>query len=249
MTSKFAKAIAIALVFGLGSSVMAAPKSTESKPVEDLGDALLGDLLKPSDSSDGEGDAPAKQPSLLPGIDQLRKLLDPPAKQPEGEDLGKSSQSPLVTISNRMVHAKQLIAKQTLTGETQDVQQAIVSDIDKLIEQLNKKCKSCSKSGQCDKPGQKTQASKPKPGQGKQQAKSTSATQAAQQSKASADGTKDAQPGDAADVDLVKKLWGQLPEKMREQLLQSSSDEFLPKYREELEEYFRRLSQQDRNEP
>jgi hypothetical protein len=36
---------------------------------------------------------------------------------------------------------------------------------------------------------------------------------------------------------------------MREQLLQSSADEFLPKYQAELEEYFRKLSEDAGSEP
>ena len=49
--------------------------------------------------------------------------------------------------------------------------------------------------------------------------------------------------------ELVKDLWGQLPQRMREQLLQSSDDEFLPKYRQELEEYFRALAEEQAKQP
>jgi hypothetical protein len=38
-------------------------------------------------------------------------------------------------------------------------------------------------------------------------------------------------------------LWGHLPERQREQMLQSFSDEFLPKYELEIEQYYRRLSE------
>ena len=43
---------------------------------------------------------------------------------------------------------------------------------------------------------------------------------------------------------MVKALWGHLPERSREQMLQSFSDEFLPKYELEIEQYYRRLSEE-----
>ena len=42
--------------------------------------------------------------------------------------------------------------------------------------------------------------------------------------------------------ELVKDLWGQLPERQREQILQPLSEEFLPKYASEIEAYFRALA-------
>ena len=42
----------------------------------------------------------------------------------------------------------------------------------------------------------------------------------------------------------MKSLWGNLPVRSREQMLQSFSDEFLPKYEIEIEQYYRRLSEE-----
>ncbi|HEX6961893.1 MAG TPA: hypothetical protein VF175_08510, partial [Lacipirellula sp.] len=51
-------------------------------------------------------------------------------------------------------------------------------------------------------------------------------------------------PVDRAAVSkLVKDLWGRLPERQREELLQPLSEEFLPEYAEEIEEYFRVLAE------
>jgi hypothetical protein len=43
--------------------------------------------------------------------------------------------------------------------------------------------------------------------------------------------------------ELAKGLWGHLPERSRDEMLQSFSDEFLPKYELEIEAYYRRLSE------
>jgi hypothetical protein len=42
--------------------------------------------------------------------------------------------------------------------------------------------------------------------------------------------------------DLLKDVWGQLPERMRQQMMQSSVEEFLPKYELLIEDYFKALS-------
>ena len=49
----------------------------------------------------------------------------------------------------------------------------------------------------------------------------------------------------SADIDeLAKQLWGHLPQRTREQVLQTFSEDFLPKYEREIEEYYRRLSEE-----
>ncbi|WP_442484744.1 hypothetical protein [Aeoliella sp. SH292] len=231
----------------------AAPTKAGSESLEDLGgdllnDPLLGDLIdsaskqKAASPQEKDSASDSNEPGLQPNIDELRRLLDPP-KPPakiDGEDIGES---PLVRISGRMAAAGQLIESQNATGETREVQEEIVSDLDKLIDQLNKQCQNC-KSGQCNKPGQQqTQAQTPKPGTGKPSSSSSQQSGPAE-SKVSQGGGGEAQPGNPASQDTVKQLWGQLPERLRQQLLQSTADEFLPKYRAELEQYFRRLAEE-----
>ena len=175
-------------------------------------------------------------------------MLDPNQSPPAGEDLGQERRPPLLSISNHMQQAGQLIASQDMTGETRKVQDTIVAELDDLIEKLNKQCQSCS-SGQCNKPsqGQQSQSSTPKPGAGKPSSSQGSQSKPTQ-SQVAAGGEGEPAPGDPADADVVKRIWGQLPERIRQQLLQSSADEFLPKYREDIEAYFRRLAEEQRSE-
>lgn len=44
---------------------------------------------------------------------------------------------------------------------------------------------------------------------------------------------------------LVRRAWGQLPGRVRERLLSSVPEKFLPKYQAETEQYFRRLSEME----
>jgi hypothetical protein len=42
----------------------------------------------------------------------------------------------------------------------------------------------------------------------------------------------------------MKRLWGGLPERARQQMLQTPVEEFPPKYEEQIEQYFRRLAEE-----
>ena len=228
-----------------------APTAGSDQSLEDLGDGLLSggaleELLQTKPAAGDAANPKPGEPRLLPEIDELRRMLDPNQqfKPPAaGEDLGQPQQSPLVGISDRMAQAGALIESQATTGDTRVVQDEIISELDKLIAKLNEQCKKCSGS-QCNKPSQQqTQSSTPKPGQGKPTASQGAQSQPAQ-SQVSNGGGGEAQPSTQADGDVVKELWGQLPERLRQQLMQSTADEFLPKYREDLEAYFRELAKE-----
>ena len=47
---------------------------------------------------------------------------------------------------------------------------------------------------------------------------------------------------------LMRRLWGQLPARRRQQLLQTPTGEFLPSYREDIEAYYRELARQAQEE-
>ena len=250
--------LALLLVVGL-VSISTASISTASSPAvslaapkvadrEDLGEDLLGGGLLESLQTPVPSANLPDESQALPDLDEMRRLLDPDSNQPAGEDLGQQRQAPLKAISDEMQRAGKLIASQNLSGKTRQAQQAILTDLDKLIVKLDKQCQKCSgKSGGKNSKDQKSQSSTPKPGAGKPAAGQGMQSQPAP-SKISQGGGGEAKPGDPVQGDSVKQLWGQLPEHLRQQLLQSSTDEFLPKYRQELEAYFRRLAEQPPNQ-
>ncbi|HEX4149892.1 MAG TPA: hypothetical protein VHY20_12930, partial [Pirellulales bacterium] len=51
--------------------------------------------------------------------------------------------------------------------------------------------------------------------------------------------------------DLMKDIWGELPPRLRQQMMQSSVEHFVPKYEFEIEEYFKTLAerQQEKTRP
>jgi hypothetical protein len=44
--------------------------------------------------------------------------------------------------------------------------------------------------------------------------------------------------------DLLRRFWGHLPDKLRDQMQASLSEQFLPKYERLIEEYYKRLAEE-----
>jgi len=53
----------------------------------------------------------------------------------------------------------------------------------------------------------------------------------------------------AAMHELMKDVWGQLPQHDREQMSQSAPEQFLPKYELLIEKYYKRLAEQQKDRP
>lgn len=237
--------ISIAIVVAWNSCSGVAAPATES--ASGLLDDLDGDLFGPGESSKPLGDrtpnsklerapSPGKRPQLTPPLG--------------GEDLGQpSEQSPLAAISSDMRQAERLIAQRNLAGETARIQEQVVGALDALINQVQQQNQSSSQS-QSQSQQQQQQASQrstPQPSAGQQSA-GRRAPNAANAARTSSDrlesGTVDEAAGHGSQ-ELLKDVWGQLPERVRQQLLQSSTDEFLPQYRDDIERYFRRLAEEE----
>jgi hypothetical protein len=225
----------LACLFSL-QAIAADSQSTTTAGTESLGNKLLDDLAPispPATNSDSQPGTANEQPEPKP-LAPNSSLLAPPA-------------SPFTRVQQGMQNAQTLLAQPgpaTHSGTIKlagSVQQGVVSELDKLIAQLSKQCQCQCQGGQCDKPPNPNAKPKPgsKPGMAAGRGKS-----AARDSTDRLDRTT-AQPVDKGDVnDVVKELWGHLPERSREQMLQSFSDDFLPKYELEIEQYYRKLGEE-----
>lgn len=49
--------------------------------------------------------------------------------------------------------------------------------------------------------------------------------------------------------DMLRELWGHLPEHERQQVINSTIEKFVPKYESLIKEYFKRLSEATRSQP
>ena len=217
--------------------------SLEEQLLEDLGvdpldDEVHKELLAPDDGQSGQGASPGGEgeTSAEDGDDFKRQL-----ERELGAAAASEEDHPLLDIARRMRLAEDLIGESKSGSQTQDLQEQIVAKLEELLKQA----RSCSKkAGECEaqgvaarqpagQPRQKPSVAGRKPG-----SKPVSNPNAAP-------GTSDVQrPNLQERENLVKSVWGELPPNLREQVLQLSIEEFLPKYELLIEAYFKRLARE-----
>lgn len=234
-------AAGILILATAGRSPLAQP---EAQPPRSLDDQLLDDLgADPLDDLDrelfGPGDAAGK-PGAPPGEGpedpgtRLRRELGVAAVAEDAD--------PLLDVARRMRDVEGRIARNDSGLTTQGLQRQIIDDLDRLIEQARKSCQG-SKSG--TKPSNGPSFGQPKQGEGG--TKPSEKPAPAGNRKTAGQSHK---PDTQQMREMVQKLWEvALPPQQSEQLLQQSPfDEFLPKYDALIEQYFRRLSEDNDQE-
>lgn len=132
------------------------------------------------------------------------------------------SRDPLVHISGEMGWASEFLGKLHTDEPTQLMQKDIVTELDQIIAMLEKRRKN-GKAGGGANPYQPLPDSVIAGGPGGQ--------------------------GDLRDPNASTRLWGQLPPKQREQILQSQNQGFPAGYEEILSAYYKRLSQDNAEAP
>ena len=179
---------------------------------------LGADLLEP---------APTKEVSALD-----ERLLEQ-----QGDDVGTqrgAQNSELMHVVAHMQEARALLERLQDSSRASSAQEHALTGLDMMIAELAEKKSKCS-GASCDKP------SSLKPGKKPGNFGNSGKTAAA------AGGTvlqsEEISPALGATSDLVRDLWGHLPERQREQILQPASAEFLPQYATEIEAYFRKLAE------
>lgn len=224
----------------------AAVKSLDEQLLEGLSTELLQGLeaAEPS-NADREDRAIERRlesekqgPADLPG--PTRESL------PEGEDIGTGADNPLVRIERRMREVEQLLKQREFADPTTQAQRQIVSDLEALIEQL--KCQQCQGSSSNSVTKQaSSQRSGSKSGAGSGDPRAVSQEGAARESSRRQQSQRTTEvERNRVDLDrFERELWGDLPDRARQQMLNTSADQFLPEYREAIEQYFRRLVEED----
>lgn len=248
MKTTVVKAFCLGLCGWLAASSLKAAEAEPAPPAAKLStddmlrNSLDNELLKGLDVPSPPKAAPASTAKPADGPADAASDLDEQLLEQlaAGEDVGQESPDPLVSIGRRMRLAEALISRQVTTQKTQRVQQQVIEDLDRLIEQMKKQCqggqgnsKSAKKSGA--KPGQKGRA-----GSGENLG-------ANQPAKESTDRT-DRKTSDREELarlrEMLKQIWGHLPPQIRDQMQSSSIEEFLPKYEKLIEEYYSRLAEE-----
>ena len=222
----------VALLLLGGSPVLADDDLVPNDDLQSI-DYFLEGLPDEPPAKQTPDEQPAKEqkPFVFPGEDI-------------GEDIGAPSEdaNPLAGIGRQMRDVQKRIDGGDTASETQFMQKQIVSDLDKLLEQLNKQCNG----GQCNNPSQNA-ASKPgagKPKGGNQPGQASNRPNA----QGSEEGTRKAEGVDETAADprtVVREAWGHLPQRLREQVQAAAFERFLPQYESLIEAYYERLAEEN----
>jgi len=194
-------------------------------------------------------------PDLLPDSAEPRKpAASPAAPLPQDYSRVSEAENPLVDIARRMREAERLLAQAQSGQKTQELQDGIVKDLDELLKRVAAQCQGAQACQvQCSSP----QVAQRRPGNAPVQGPAQPTDELPKQrsekkldpvSQTSERPTlgRDAKVSPEQRKTLVRGAWGSLPERHRQQMMQLlPPEEFLPKYESMIEEYYRRLGEEN----
>ncbi len=231
-----------------GPSAAAEQKTIKSAPGKKQPRSNIDDdLLKELDNELLEGAGDLKRPPAKPkdpaAADKGKGVAEPDAA---GEDIGQPSEDdPLLHISQEMRSVESLIPEQQKREHAVQLQQRIVEDLVKLIDQAEKQRAQQQASGKNKK--QQPSSKRESVQQPKRQPSSKPGKESnkpAQDSTERMGKAENVRPDPEMLRGLMKDSWGHLPAKTREQMLQNSPERFLPQYELMIEKYYKRLAEE-----
>jgi hypothetical protein len=156
----------------------------------------------------------------------------------DGEDIDLSgNDDPILDLGRRMKEVERMIGQRNTSAGTQQMQRQIAADIAALIERLRQQRQQPS-------PGSSNPSPKePQPGQPQPQPGDRDSDKPAEQSQDRAGNRQDEPLEIGVMEDLLKDVWGHLPERVRRQMLSGSAERVLPKYQKLIEQYYKRLAE------
>jgi len=217
---------------------------------DDLLDGFDSDLFDGLDESKSKGSAAPEKPAEEPaGSDSAldARLAD---ELGEGEDIEpRGDQDPFQRIGRRMQIAGQRLADKKTAAMTQQVQKQIVDDLAALIDQIKKSKRSSGGQSRSHRPaGGQPKLKQPgkQPGDGAKNPANDAGPPKSTDPIAKDEAEQAARDRMQA---LIKEVWGQMPEKVRQEMPSPSGERFLPKYQRLIEDYFQRLAEEGQNRP
>jgi hypothetical protein len=183
--------------------------------------------------------APAQQSDAPPAPSAQNAPQGEPRPITAGEDIGQPPQQvALQRVGEQMQTVQQRIGQRDMSPATRQVQDQIVGDLDSLIDRLTQQSQAAASASQ---PAE--QESSATPGDSDSRTAASDSTSGAENAPAVNE------PVDmAAMQSVMQRLWGHLPPRAREQMMQNSVERFLPKYEVEIERYFQRLAEEPADE-
>src|SRR6185295_6923188 len=130
-----------------------------------------------------------------------------------------------------MQELESIITQSAKRIRTEQLQQRVIEDLSKLIEQAQQQQRAAQQSSQKDKKqqtGKRQMVQQPKPGSTGSPGKDSN--KPARDSTDRMGKAEDARPDPELVKAMMKDTWGHLPQRAREEMLQNSPERFLPQY-------------------
>ena len=164
---------------------------------------------------------------LLDGLDDLPPLRPKTSADIAGEDLGAAKpESTLAGLARLMRGVEQRIRRNDTSAATTQLQSDIAAELAKMLETAERE--------------NAHRASAAASGEPSDQAGNTSPDGSGGEPR-----SKDGGDADGQD-DLLKAVWGTLPEQLRQQIQSPLQEEFLPRYERVIKQYYKRLAEEQR---
>jgi len=244
---KCTRGFVLMVIAGVALTTWSAPCLADRTQTRSIEDSLLDDARpgpsSPADRKDADTQG-LRRPSQFAPARVTRQSF-------WADELGMASVSedvlPLLSVVQQMRDVENMLTRAECGTATQHAQRQILDSIDRLLEQAGPCCGSMRPcSGKSPAGAQQPSSCK---GSGSAKSGMKQGTTPDSSGKA-APGASQQPAGDSRHVDpaemreVLKRLWGELPPREREQMLQLPVEEFLPRYEIMIEDYFRRLSEQ-----
>ncbi|MEX2288405.1 MAG: hypothetical protein WD648_15015 [Planctomycetaceae bacterium] len=177
-----------------------------------------------------------------------------PAPQPAGTDAADAETNPLDRIISRMRLAQERIQNKDTGEQTRELQQQVVSDLEKLIE-LAKQMSSNRSQQSPQRNPQQSAGEDSENKQDKSQQKQAVPRPAGPDKKDNAASPQARSPEDEKraaqllDQRGTAAVWGHLPEKLRDELRNVAAGKTLSKYSDLVRRYYQALAEQNKNPP
>ncbi len=239
--------IAALLLMVSAASFADEPKKTPApsvKPAASLDDDLLKELgedpTKAKKPMPPAGAAPGGKPTGNSLDDELLKGLGEQPKSTGADD----ESNPIAAVTKKMRQVQQLMEHAKSDTQTRQLQEEIVKRLDELIKQQQQQQQKPSSSSSSNQPQDQQAQERQKMEQSQQAGGQKPNDSPAKDSSEQLRNRKNEKVDMANMQQMLKDVWGQLPPRLREQMLQSGVEQFLPKYELLIEEYFKTLAEQ-----
>jgi len=248
---------------GEAAGKAAAGKSATDDLLNDIPDVKTGKRPErsPEPGSRKDGRSPVKGTSPPPNRLGREEGEDVGSGKGTGDMTQRRSSASLRELTDKMRQVQTRIDRRDLSSATQTRQREILDELAQLIGELESQqgqsgsrrsgggkqqrdANSSADPSSSEKPDSEKRAERDGP---PDRAGKQGTPRASDQNDPDSERTRGADGGPPSDAarNRMKSVWGQLPERVRQQILNLAPDLFLPKYERMIEEYYQRLSESE----